>query len=93
MFYPQWDSNSLPKLKDVYFASPDAATVYFKNGEFTVNAQTTIHVPEDAKQAYVVAGWEGWTIVEDQPVPSSQGIEWGYCNGYQVSDALVYDDW
>ena len=92
MFYPQWDSNSLPKLKDVYFASPDAATVYFKNGEFTVNAQTTIHVPEDAKQAYVVAGWEGWTIVEDQPVPSSQGIEWGYCNGYQVSDALVYDD-
>ena len=91
LFQPQWNSNSLPKLKDVYFASTDAAKILFKYSD-AVNAQVTIHVPEGAKQTYEAAKWGGWTIIEDQPIPGSQGIDWGYSNGYQVTDAFVYDD-
>ena len=91
-FYPHWDTESLPALKDVYFASPEPPVFAWKDGEFVVNPNTTIHVPMGAKADYEAAGWKGWNIVDDQPVPVVNGIEWGYCNGDEVSPYSLYDE-
>ena len=90
--YPHWDTESLPALTDVYFASPEPPVFTWKDGEFVVNPNTTIHVPKGAKADYETAGWKGWNIVDDQPVPEVNGIEWGYCNGDEVSPYSVYDE-
>ena len=91
-FYPQWQIESMPSLRNIYFASPDAASFRYDAGELITNNQVTIHVPKDAKDKYETVGWQGWKIVEDQPLSSNHGIEWGYCNGWQVTDNTVYDE-
>lgn len=84
---PDWNSGSLPALTDVYFASPDAPLFSFSQyNEVPVNPQVTLHVPKGCKSNYEANGWSGWKIQEDQPVPESEGIEWGYCIGNQVTD-------
>ena len=91
-FYPQWQEESLPALRDVYFSTADAPLFRFEVGEFIVNANTTIHVPEGAKTDYENARWKGWKIVEDQPLTDSETITWGYCEGDKVSDVWTYDE-
>ncbi len=92
MFYPQWQASSLPSLKDVYFASIEAAAITFKTDNFAVNPQVKVHVPIGGKSVYEAEGWQGWNIVEDITLPDIKGIEWGYCNGWEVSEASIYDN-
>lgn len=83
---PEWDNNSLPKLSDIYFASPDAPTIKWKYSEMKVHSSATIHVPKGCKADYEASDWKGWKIVEDQSIPEVEGIEWGYCEGNSVVD-------
>ena len=91
-FYPHWEEGSLPALRDVYFCSADAPEFRFDVGEFIPIPNTTIHVPTGAVEAYEKARWKGWKIVDDQPLPDTNGIEWGYCDGDNVSEIWVYDE-
>ena len=91
-FYPQWNTESMPALKDVYFASPEPPVFTWKEGNFVVNPNTTIRVPMGSKADYEEAGWRGWNIVDDQPIPEVNGIEWGYCNGDELTPYSIFDE-
>lgn len=79
----------ITSLTDIYFASPYAPKLNLSAIEtFPVNTHVTIHVPEGAMANYEAGGWTGWNIVEDQPLPTEQSIECGYCTG---TETAMYD--
>ena len=88
---PHWGSNSMPSLTDIYFSSPDAPTIQWKDGDVEINPSVTIHVPQGFKADYEASEWKGWTIVDDLPMPNEDGIEWGYCEGNTVAGGIIYD--
>jgi len=85
-YVPEWDDNSLPKLKDIYFASTEVPHIQWKNGEMRTHSSATIHVPKGFKTDYEASDWKGWNIVDDQDVPDVEGVVWGYCEGNVVAD-------
>ena len=89
--FPEWDSNSLPSLTDVYFVSPYPPMIQWKDGELKTNSKTVIHVPQGSKADFEASDWKGWNIVEDLPVQNNNGIEWGYCEGNTVYNNGPYD--
>ena len=81
-----WGEESLPALSDVYFAAPEAPEPNPSLGlnkpiHPTIHPTAIVHVPEGRRTVYENAGWKGWNIVDDQPLPEVDGIEWGYCSG------------
>ena len=88
---PEWGNASLPKLTDIYFASSDAPTIGWKDGDMQINSNATIHVPQGCKSNYANGDWKGWKIVDDQPLPKVEGVEWGYCEGNAVAGGGPYD--
>lgn len=88
--YPEeWVSS----LTDIFFASPFAPILNLSAIEvFPVNSHVTLHVPMGAKSNYEAGGWQGWNIVEDQPLPTEQTIECGYCTGTETAQyGWIYD--
>lgn len=78
-----WGEESLPALSDVYFTAPEAPHLW-DGQNIQIHPTAIIHVPEGRKTVYENAGWKGWNIVDDQPLPEADGIEWGYCSGDNV---------
>ena len=78
-----WGEESLPALSDVYFTAPEAPHLW-DGLNVQIHPTAIIHVPEGRKTVYENAGWKGWNIVDDQPLPEADDIEWGYCSGDNV---------
>ena len=76
----EWGEESLPALSDVFFAAAEPPSLG-ESAEIQIHPTAIIHVPEGRKSSYENAGWKGWNIVEDQPLPEVDYIEWGYCSG------------
>ena len=88
---PYWGNGSMPSLTDIYFVSPDAPTIQWKDGNMDIHPSVTIHVPQGCKAGYEAGDWKGWNIVEDLPMPEVDGVEWGYCDGNKVTGGGIVD--
>ena len=92
IFTPQWNDEKLPALRNVSFMSENPPIIMFQDQPLTVTPAITIHVPKGTKASYENSIWNGWNIVDDMVESEIDGIVWGYCDGFQVSDLCIYDD-
>ena len=86
--YPIWDTGSMPSLTDVYFMSDNPPLIEWKDGNFIVNENVTIHIPKGSLSNWKQSDWKDWKFVEDQE-STFAGIELGYNNSDELDGDVV----